>query len=114
MKKITAFSLTVLLLLLSGCSLIFQNMDNLPEGELLNSYPSPSGENTVNIYLSDGGATVDFAIRGEAVKSDGAKRNIYWEYHCSDAQVEWLSDDTVIINGRKLNIKTDAYDYRTE
>ncbi len=114
MKKLFLSLLLCLSVILSGCSLLTPDMENLPSGELLNSYPSPSGENTVNIYLSDGGATVDFAIRGEAVKSDGTKKNIYWEYHCSDAQVEWLSDDTVVINDRILNIDTDVYDYRTE
>lgn len=118
MKKLIAFSLTLVILLFSGCGFLYPilspNMDKLPEGELLNSYPSPNSENTINIYLCNGGATVDYAIRGEVVKSDGTKRNIYYEYHCDSAQVEWLSDDTVIINDVTLNIDTDVYDYRSQ
>lgn len=113
-KKIFLFSLLCLTVILSGCSLLFPSMENLPTGDLLNSYPSPNGENLINVYLCDGGATVDFAIRGEVVRLDGTKKNIYWEYHCDQADVEWLSDDTVVINDQTLNIYTDVYDWRKE
>ena len=40
------------------------------------------------------------------------KRNIYWQYHCTDATIQWIDDETAIINGIKLNVWKDTYDYR--
>ena len=89
------------------------SMDNLPQGELMSSYDSPDGEYTVNTYLCSGNATVDFAVRCEAVNNKtGDKRNIYWNYHCESAQVNWTDNRTVIINGISLDAAKDSYDYR--
>ena len=86
----------------------------LPAGELMASYPSPNGENVVNMYLCNGGATVDFAVRGEVVYQSGRKKNIYWQYHEQDAWVVWWGSDTVTINFQMLDIHRDVYDYRKE
>jgi len=90
--------------------------NNLPEGEFLASYESPSQNHTVNIYLSGGNATTDFAIRGELVDNGNKdKKNIYWAYHEQDAEVEWISDVIVSINGKQLDLsKNQTYDYRDE
>lgn len=89
------------------------SMDNLPSGELIGSYSSPDGTYTVNSYLCSGNATVDFAVRCEAVeKLTGNKRNIYWNYHCEKADIKWLNNTTVNINGQTLNILNDSYDFR--
>lgn len=98
-------------LLLSSC----RNMANLPQGEFLNSYESPDSNFTINIYLDGGGATTDFAIRGELVDNhNNNKKNIYWGYHEQEADVDWIDEETVIINGRELNIFKDSYDFRRE
>ena len=112
MKKFLLCVLTFILILLTIFTYGCLNLNSLPEGELVNSYYSPEKSNKINIYLCNGGATTDFAIRGELEKSDGEKKNIYWQYHCNSADVEWISEETVIINGQKLNIYTDVYDYR--
>ncbi|GHU82631.1 hypothetical protein AGMMS50284_4830 [Clostridia bacterium] len=91
------------------------NMKNLPVGEKIDSYDSPSGEYTVNIYLDNGGATVDFAIRGELLNnSNNIKKNIYWCYARNSAKVEWIDNETVVINGKTLNVLTDVYNWRTD
>ncbi|MBR6408107.1 MAG: DUF5412 domain-containing protein [Clostridia bacterium] len=110
-KPVCLFILLVFVLFLCSCGMF--GMDNLPKGELLASYPSPDEKYTVNIYLTDGGATTDYAVRGEAVEAEtGKARNIYWQYHEDNADVVWISDDTVEINGIKLNVLTGKYDYR--
>ena len=38
--------------------------------------------------------------------------NIYWNYHEDHAEVEWIDDETVIINGIQLNVLTEIYDFR--
>ena len=49
-----------------------------------------------------------------AVKNNKTEkvRNIYWNYHCSTADIEWVDDKTVIINGIELDVTKDLYDYR--
>ena len=96
-----------LALLLTSCG----KMANLPRGELVNSYESPDSHFTVNIYLCNGGATTDFAIRGELVDNHNADRkNMYWGYHEEEADVHWIDEETVVINGRTLHVLKDVYD----
>ena len=88
-------------------------MKNLPEGNFLESYDSPSGDYTLNVYISSPSLSSS-AIRGEIVynKKNFKKKNIYWQYKVDDATVVWVGDDTVLINGVKLNVLKDTYDYR--
>ena len=109
--------LSVLFIIAAGWFLFshISTMDNLPTGEIITSADSPDGTYRVSAYLCDGGATVDYAVRGEVTTlSTGEHRNIYWEYHCEDAKIEWLDDNTVKINGRQLDVRKDIYDYRQE
>ncbi len=115
MKKI--IPLLLCLCLLTSCEFLpYSSADGitgLPTGELLSSYESSTGEHTVNIYLCDGGATVDYAIRGEVVTNEtGIRKNIYWNYHESAASVKWIDDETVTINDHTLNIHDEVYDFR--
>ncbi len=115
MKKIirTFAEVVILVSILSACSL--GDINSLPKGDLVKSVSSPNEKCCLNIYLVNGGATVDFAIRGEIENIEtGEKRNIYWKYHCEEANIEWIDDETVIINGKRLNILTDKYDWRTD
>ena len=87
----------------------------LPEGKLIKSSLSPTQRYRVNAYLADGGATTDFAVRCEVVNEHTGKiRNIYWNYHESDAELLWVDDETISINGIILNVITDMYDFRRE
>jgi hypothetical protein len=99
----------VVVIIFVGC-----NMNNLPEGELKNTVKSPNGKYMVNLYLCDGGATTDYAVRGEIVYSEKEKKTIYWNYHCEETEASWLDNENVIINGIELNIFEDEYDWREE
>ena len=115
-RKVNSIVFVILLVLLTffdvSCS-IFYDMSNLPEGKFVESFDSPSLNYTINIYLCDGGATTDYSIRGELVdNSNGNKKNLYWNYHESNAYVEWIDEYTVKINGHILNILSDVYDFR--
>ena len=79
----------------------------------MDTYVSPDGTYMVNMYLCNGGATVDFAVRGELVEGEKEK-NIYWEYHKYNAKVEWKDEYTVCINGRILDVRYDTYDWRKD
>lgn len=88
----------------------------LPRGEIQASCASPTGEYTVNLYLCNGGATVDYAIRGEVVYNKGVvfkkKKDIYWNYHEQTADCIWITDHVVAINGMELDVRYDSYDWR--
>lgn len=108
-KRCFLITLIVCLFILTGC------YARLPAGNFIKSSVSPNGTYVVNAYLCDGGATVDQAIRAEVVHVEtGESRNIYWQYHAYDAQIEWLADDIVTVNGITLNVMYDMYDYRKQ
>ena len=96
---------------LSACASI--GMKHLPEGEYMESAMSPDGSYQVRAYLVNGGATVDWAVRCEVVTvSTGKVRNLYWEYRCNTAEIRWIDEVTVEINGIQLDVRQDSYDWR--
>ena len=103
--------LTVILMFAKCTYDVFFSLNALPEGELISSSVSPDETYEVKIYLCNGGATVDYAIRGELVYKNKAK-NIYWAYHEQSAEVEWLDNYTVMINDIILDVRYEEYDYR--
>ena len=92
----------------------FYDMSRLPTGELISEVQSPGGKYTLKSYRTDGGATTSYAIRGELNFNTENKKpkNIYWEYRVENSAVEWLDDDTVIINGVELDVPDEKYDFR--
>ncbi|MGN1194633.1 MAG: DUF5412 family protein [Acutalibacteraceae bacterium] len=116
MKKTLKVTAAVLLSLIAVSAVLyyhfFVSMNALPEGELIAGYPSASAACSVNIYRCSSGATVADAVRGEVVFENGKRKNIYWQYRESDAEVKWIDAETVSINGRVLNVYHDKYDFR--
>jgi hypothetical protein len=116
--------LGILLAGLSGIIIIFLlvinhfffSMSKLPEGEFLTEVKSPNGEYTVKAYVLMSGATVADAVRGEVVyhQKRDKKKNIYWGYRDSTADIVWIDDHTVSINGIELDVRKDVYDFRKE
>lgn len=91
----------------------FYSMETLPKGEYLTEAISPSGEYTVKAYLCNGGATVDYAVRGELINNSSEKtKNIYWEYKKAKADIKWIDKDTVNINGHMIEVPKGKYDWR--
>nr|WP_205961733.1 DUF5412 domain-containing protein [Psychrobacillus vulpis] len=92
----------------------FFDMNRLPTGEFLTEESSPDGKYTLKAYISDGGATTNYAIRGELVFNEEKKKkkNIYWNYREESADISWLDNATVVINGHELDVPRDKYDYR--
>lgn len=92
----------------------FISMENLPKGELLTEESSPDGKYTVKAYITNGGATTSYAIRGELVfnEKNGKLHNIYWNNREEIAEISWVDNDTVIINNHILNVPEEKYDFR--
>lgn len=91
----------------------FYDINRISKDELLIESVSPDGSYTVNVYSSNGGATVPYGIVGELVfnKSDKKNKTIYWDLE-EDASVEWLDNNIVSINNKKLKLPNEKYDYR--
>lgn len=94
----------------------FFDMNRLPTGDYLTEETSPDGNYTVKAYLANGGATTSYSVRGELVfnNKNGKTKNIYWNYREETASIQWQDNDTVVINGRKLNVPEEKYDFRNQ
>lgn len=115
--KILLGSVVVITLLLGYLFYsLFFDMKRLPEGELLTESVSPKGTYTIQAYIVQGNATVSNSIRGELIFNNKNKKskNIYWENKKDEVVIDWTADDKVIINGHKLNLPNDKYDFRNK
>ncbi|MGI8372371.1 DUF5412 family protein [Priestia megaterium] len=123
MKKFLIIFSSAIILILIVCFIIWRilfapdYLPFVPKGEYVSQSTSPNGEYTVKIYQSGGGATTDFAIRGELTDNNkifNKKKNIYWNYPQETAKVKWIDNNTVNISGHKIDVKTETFDYRDE
>ncbi len=64
-KKLIITVIVVMAVLVYGVYWAFFDMTRLPKGELISEQISPDGAYTVKEYLTNRGATVAYAIRGE-------------------------------------------------
>ncbi|WP_071461078.1 DUF5412 domain-containing protein [Bacillus massilinigeriensis] len=109
---------TVVLLFLAfigyGVYWAFYDMERLPTGEYLTEETSPDGKYTLKAYVTNGGATTSYSVRGELVFNEKSHKtkNIYWNYKEESAEISWKHNDTVVINGKILNVPHDKFDFR--
>jgi len=88
-------------------------MEKLPVGSFQREYDSPSKKYTINSYICGSGGLPDWAARCEVVNNmNGEVRNIYWDYKIKLIDVKWINDNTVSINGHKINVENEVYDWR--
>lgn len=95
----------------------FFSMDRLSTGEKIAEKQSPDGTYTFKAYVTNGGATTSFAVRGELVfnhRKYFKTKNVYWNYREDTAKIVWKDNDTVIINGHTLNVPEESYDFRND
>lgn len=101
--------------MMSGKSIdrAFFDIQRISGQEYLSQSTSPDGTYTVTAYLNNGGATTDFAVLGRLKNNrTGKERNIYWQYHCSKAEMQWINNETIRVNDKELNVINEIYDYR--
>ncbi|RPJ98358.1 DUF5412 domain-containing protein [Priestia endophytica] len=118
-KKLKVFFFGLLLfvgLIGYGIYWAFFDMDRLPTGDYLTEEKSPDGVYTLKAYVTNGGATTSFAVRGELVFNNKSKKtkNIYWNYREESADIKWIDNNTVAINGHILNVPNDKFDFRNQ
>lgn len=101
--------------LIYGVCWAFFDIQRIEGQEVIEEVISPNDNYTITAYLNNGGATTDYAVLCSVTDNQtGKERNIYWQYHCSEAEIEWKDEQTVIINGVELNVLKDSYDYRND
>lgn len=108
-------SVSVLFLVIIGYGVYwaFFDMNRLPKGDYLTEEESPNGNYTLKAYITSGGATTENAVRGELVFNKEKKsKTVYWNYRESAADIEWIDNDTVVINGHTLKVPDDKFDFR--
>lgn len=92
---------------------IGDSQTNNPETFLMVSQ-SPDGKYNLEAYRTEPGATVDFSVR-VYLTTDDRKAIIYDAYHEYEAEIVWIDNTTVSINGKTLDISQgDKYDWRTQ
>lgn len=91
------------------------DMDDLPEGRFLFSTMStdPQQTYTVQLYHVSEEDSLKDAVRAVRItNATGEKKNIYWVVGETNAMVTWDSEFTVVINDKKIDIRTQVYDWR--
>lgn len=117
MKKTLVIVGIVVLLIVSllgyGFYWAFYDIQHIKGQEILQKVSSPDGTYTITAYLNNGGATTAYAVLC-SVKNNGTgkERNIYWQYRDFDANIIWLNEETVQIDGVELDVNKDTYDFR--
>ncbi|MBE6748375.1 MAG: hypothetical protein E7557_04000 [Ruminococcaceae bacterium] len=118
LKKYLKVIIPVLLVIVLGAYAIhwaFFDIRRIDGQELINEVTSPDGKYTISAYLNNGGATTDYAVLCSVKNNQTEKeKNIYWNYHCAEANIEWNDKDIVTINGIELDVTKDTYDFRNE
>lgn len=117
MKRTLSIICIVLLVVISilgyGIYWAFYDIQRLEGQEVIQEVSSPNDTYTITAYLNNGGATTGYAVLCSVKNnSTGKEKNIYWQYSCTKADIVWLDEETVQINGVELNVKKDTYDYR--
>lgn len=114
--RISIVGLLVIAFLGYGVYWAFYDMNRLPTGSYLTEVKSPDGKYTLKAYITNGGATTSYSIRGELVfnKEENKSKNIYWNYRESSANITWTDDETVVINGHTLKVPGGKYDFRQQ
>lgn len=112
--------LSVILIFVSlisyGIYWAFFDIQGINWQEIIKVSDSPDSSYTVTAYLNSGGATTGWAVLCSVKNNEtGKERNIYWQYQCDTATINWTDNETVSINGVELNVtKREIYDYRRE
>lgn len=116
LKGLLIASLIVIGLVGYGVYWAFFDMNRLPTGEYLTEATSPDGKYTVKAYVTNGGATTSYSVRGELILNDSGykTKNIYWNYREEIATINWTDNNTVVINGHSLDVPNEKFDFRNQ
>ena len=112
-KNIVILSIIALLLLLIiyGLYYFFFSLRALPESEFICESISPHGTYIIKAYVSSP-ALSSSAVWCELLTNKSKPKVIYLGYREGRAEIVWEDDSTVAINGKRLVLPKDTYDFR--
>ncbi|TPE20813.1 DUF5412 family protein [Clostridium perfringens] len=87
--------------------------DSKQSEEFLGETVSSDEKYKVEAYLVNGGATVDWSVICY-LKEGQNKKEIYIDYHINEANMTWIDNDTISINGHDIELPNGKYDFRDE
>ena len=112
-KLFVIIPILIVALVFWGFYWAFFDIQRIEGQKIIQETTSPQGDYTVTAYLNSGGATTGWAVLGTVTHNEtGKTKNIYWQYECDKADIYWIDETTVSINGEELNVLKDVYDYR--
>jgi Family of unknown function (DUF5412) len=114
-KRTSTIALVLVLIILSLLigGIVFLKSIFSPSKELINQTESMDGKYKIEAYLIYGGATTDWAVRCYLkIDNKFGKKVIYNDYHIKDSEMIWEDNDTVYINGHKIELPDGKYDFR--
>ncbi len=104
MKSIIVIIITFVSIPVVLFTLLYYSMHDSYKEEI-GRYDSPGGTYTVIAYRTNGGATTSFGLECYLHRNKGLRgfdRKIFTEYPEFGDEVIWEDDDTVIINGTRI------------
>ncbi|GAU76756.1 DUF5412 family protein [Fusibacter sp. 3D3] len=103
----------IVFVILLGANYFFWDINTVPKGEYIGMTVSPNGAYEIKAYVSNSHSTVAPGVRCELIFNNRT-RNIYWNYREDTAEFVWIDDDTVEINGHRLVLPDEIYDFRNK
>ena len=75
---------------------------------------SPTNEKILNVYFRGGVIFhTDYAYVGEIQDLSNNKKHLFFLLPGEDFDVNWMDENHIVLNGKKINIKS-TYDFRRD
>lgn len=89
----------------------FFDIKQLPKGEHIVSVTTPGDHFTIAMYKVQN--SMGTAVRGELLDNKTkTTKNVYWETATDKAEVFWLNETMVSVNGNVVDVTADTFDSR--
>lgn len=109
----TLYVLTLLIVIVNTAFAVNDSLspdiNDLPEGTLCASYPSPDGYARIDIYSVS--CDLGSGVKGVYVTGNENK-NIFWQTGKTTAYVRWIDGSNAVIDNVALDIKNEVFDSR--
>lgn len=85
----------------------------VPKGELITEKKSPNQKIIFRLYETTGDATVGIGRIGEVESTkDNIRKVVYQSYPNEKNEINWITNNKLIVNGKTLNVKKDVFNYK--
>lgn len=82
-------------------SSLFADINKLPQGKIISTVSSPTGDKVINVYCVEN--SLGSAVRAE-VKTKDKTSNIFWQTGIDSVEVIWANNDVAVINSIPLDV----------